>query len=328
MIGFVAAAALSFIPAFIYASIAYWLDRFEKEPRRLLFGAFLWGAFVATLGAIFWTGLAQASLAIFIGDASAEVAGTTLLAPLVEESLKGIAVLIILLAFPEEFDSRLDGMLYAAITALGFAATENLLYLYFFGYAENGFGGLIWLFILRVILGGWGHAVYTAWIGLGLAMARLHPNQLVRIVSPFAGWLLAVCLHALHNTMAVFLTAQFGLTGLGLTLLVDWSSWLVVLGLVIWEIRREQHHIATYLAEEVAAGIISPDHYVAAKSFSSQLRNRVRSAVARRFYEACAELAHKKHHLITGVGNQRDTLARIQQLRREIAQLAPAVPAA
>ncbi|WP_322496470.1 PrsW family intramembrane metalloprotease [Chloroflexus sp.] len=328
MIGFVAAAVLSFVPAFIYASIAYWLDRFEKEPRRLLFGAFLWGAFVATLGAIVWTGIAQASLAIFIGEASAEVAGATLLAPLVEESLKGIAVVIIMFAFPEEFDSRLDGMLYAAITALGFAATENLLYLYFFGYTEDGFGGLITLFVLRVILGGWGHAVYTAWIGLGLAMSRLHPNHIVRIISPFAGWLLAVCLHALHNTMAVFLANEFGLTGLGLTLLVDWSTWAVVLGLVIWEIRREQHHIAAYLAEEVAAGIISPAHYAAAKSFSGQLRNRTRSAAARRFYEACAELAHKKHHLATGVGNQRNTIARINQLRHEIAQLAPEVPAA
>lgn len=327
MIGFVAAAVLSFVPAFIYASIAYWLDRFEKEPRRLLFGAFLWGAFVATLGAIVWTGIAQASLAIFIGEASAEVAGATLLAPLVEESLKGIAVVIIMFAFPEEFDSRLDGMLYAAITALGFAATENLLYLYFFGYTEDGFGGLITLFVLRVILGGWGHAVYTAWIGLGLAMSRLHPNRIVRIISPFAGWLLAVCLHALHNTMAVFLAGEFGFTGLGLTLLVDWSTWGVVLGLVIWEIRREQHHIATYLAEEVSAGIISPAQYVAAKSFSGQLRSRTRSAAARRFYEACAELAHKKHHLATGVGNQRNTIARINQLRREIAQLAPEVPA-
>ncbi|GIV92448.1 PrsW family intramembrane metalloprotease [Chloroflexus aurantiacus] len=328
MIGFVAAAVLSFVPAFIYAAIAYWLDRFEKEPRGLLFGAFIWGAFVATLGAIVWTGLAQVSLSIFIGEASAEVAGTTLLAPLVEESLKGIAVVIIMLAFPEEFDSRLDGMLYAAITALGFAATENLLYLYFMGYQESGVGGLISLFILRVILGGWGHAVYTAWIGLGLAMSRLHPNRFIRFISPFAGWLLAVCLHALHNTMAVFLAGEFGLTGLGLTLLVDWSSWIVVLGLVIWEIRREQHHIATYLAEEVMAGIIAPGHYNAAKSFSGQLRNRLRNATASRFYEACAELAHKKHHLATGVGDERNTIARINQLRRELAQLAPQVPVA
>lgn len=327
MFGFIVAAVLSFVPAFIYASIAYWLDRFEKEPRRLLFGAFLWGAFVATLGAIVWTGLAQASLAVFIGEFSAEVASTTILAPLVEESLKGIAVVIIMFAFPEEFDSRLDGMLYAAITALGFAATENLLYLYFFGYETQGLSGLVTLFVLRVMLGGWNHAVYTAWIGLGLAMSRLHPNRIVRIIAPFAGWLLAVCLHALHNTMAVFLAGTFDITGLGLTLLVDWSTWVVVLGLVIWEIRREQLHIATYLVEEVHAGIISPAHYAVAKSFSGQLRNRVRSAASRRFYEACAELAHKKHHLATGVGNPRNTIARINQLRREIAQLATQVPA-
>ena len=48
-----------------------------------------------------------------------------MIAPIIEESLKGLAVLLVFLLFRKEFDSILDGIVYAAITALGFAATEN-----------------------------------------------------------------------------------------------------------------------------------------------------------------------------------------------------------
>ena len=38
-----AALLLSFVPGFIYATIAYQIDRYEKEPKRLIVGVFLWG---------------------------------------------------------------------------------------------------------------------------------------------------------------------------------------------------------------------------------------------------------------------------------------------
>ncbi|NJO84721.1 MAG: PrsW family intramembrane metalloprotease, partial [Blastochloris sp.] len=65
------------------------------------------------------------------------------------------------------------------IVALGFAATENVLYLFFSGYAEDGWGGLFLLFVLRVLLGAWGHAFYTSFIGIGLAMARLNRGRTI-----------------------------------------------------------------------------------------------------------------------------------------------------
>lgn len=151
---FLIAVLLSFVPALIYAAIVYWLDRFEKEPLRLLIGAFSWGAFVATLGAIIWGSVLQLGLEIFIDDPFLiDLTGAALVAPVVEETLKGLAVALIFLAFPQEFDSILDGMVYGAITALGFAATENVLYLYFGGYAADGYPAMIALFVLRVILG-------------------------------------------------------------------------------------------------------------------------------------------------------------------------------
>lgn len=320
------AIALSFIPAFFYATIVYWLDRFEKEPRRLLVGAFLWGALVATTGAIIFSLIFQAGIFLVTGsELLVELTGATVVAPLVEESLKGLAVLLIFLVFQHEFDSVLDGMVYAAITALGFAATENVLYL-LGAYAEGGLGDMLVLFVLRVILGGWGHAVYTAFIGIGLAIARLSPNLLVSLVAPVVGWMIAVATHALHNAMAVFLVGSLGLGGLAATLLVDWMTWAVAFGVVIWEIRRERRWIATYLEEEVAQGTLSQAQYDTARSVRAQIRARMQPGEQRRqtnrFYELCAELAQKKrqffHH-----GDERGNSATIEKLRGELRDLAP-----
>lgn len=322
---FALSAILSFLPAFVYSLIVYWLDRFEKEPARLLFGAFLWGALVATGGALIWTSVLQLSAVALTGDAAlAEFTGTTLFAPVVEETLKGLAVTIIFLAFPHEFDSVLDGMVYAAITALGFAATENLLYLYFAGYGEGGYAGLGVLFVLRVILGGWGHAVYTSFIGVGLAVARLRREPWLKVAAPLAGWLGAVFLHALHNTMATVLIASFGLGGLAATLLVDWFSWAVALGVVLWAILRERRWIRQYLQEELEQGTISAAQFQTASSLRKQWGARLRSKEARRFYELCSELAQKKHQLQV-LGDERGNSARVARLRTELAELAPRV---
>jgi RsiW-degrading membrane proteinase PrsW (M82 family) len=320
MIPFLLAVVLSFGPAFGYAAIVYWLDRFEKEPARLLVGAFLWGALVATFGAIIWTSVLELGIGALVGNDVAGFAGTTLLAPIVEEVLKGLAVAIILVAFPHEFDSVLDGMVYGAITALGFAATENVLYLYFLGYQDGGMGEMIALFVLRVILGGWGHAVYTAFTGIGLAIGRLRGDAVSRVVFPLAGLVVAIFLHALHNTMATILGASLGLVGLGATLLVDWLGWLAALGVVIWALLRERRWIAVYLREEVDQGMISAEQYATACSLRRQMGARLRGPRERQLYETLAELAQKKHQLAIR-GEEGGNSARVALLRQRLARL-------
>jgi hypothetical protein len=257
-------------------------------------------------------------------EAVAELAGTTLLAPVVEEILKGLAVAIIFIAFPHEFDSVLDGIVYGAITALGFAATENVLYLYFLGYQDGGYSAMIALFVLRVILGGWGHAVYTAFTGIGLAVGRLHRGPGNRLIFPLLGLMVAIFLHGLHNTMATLLGASLGLAGLGATLFVDWLGWAVALAVVVWAILRERRWMVTYLRDEVALGTISPDQYAVACSPVRRMGARVRGRESRQLYAACAELAQKKHQLAK-LGEEGGNSARVAMLRARLRQLSPAV---
>ncbi|TLN23950.1 PrsW family intramembrane metalloprotease, partial [bacterium] len=191
---------LGFIPMFLFAAFVYWLDRYEKEPRLLLGGAFLWGAIVAA-GAAFLlnTGIGLGVYMLTGSEATAEVTTTSLVAPVVEETFKGLAVLLVFLLAHNEFDSILDGIVYAAVAALGFAATENAYYIYNLGFMQDGFPGLFQLAFIRIVLVGWQHPFYTAFIGIGLAAARLNRNAALKIALPLLGLGASILTHALHN---------------------------------------------------------------------------------------------------------------------------------
>lgn len=317
---------LGVIPAFSYALFVYWLDRYEKEPKLLLGGVFVWGAVVAAGAAFVINTVLGIGIYIFTQSATAtDLATGSIIAPIVEETLKGLAVLVVFLLFYKEFDSILDGIVYAGITALGFAATENSFYIYSFGYQEAGYGGLLFLAFIRNILVGWQHPFYTAFIGIGLAIARLNRNLAIRLAAPVLGWGLAVFTHAVHNTMSSFLS---GLGGWVFGTLVDWTGWLFMFGVIVWAIYRERGYVVDYLREEAEKGVISPAQYRTACSAWGMSMARMnalfdgRYQATNQFYHLCAELSHKKHHLHV-LGDERGNNALVQKIRGEMARLAP-----
>ncbi|HEV7669248.1 MAG TPA: PrsW family intramembrane metalloprotease [Thermoanaerobaculia bacterium] len=322
--GFLVALIVSFVPAFACALLVYWLDRYEKEPRLLLGAVFFWGAVVAVVGALVaQLILAGAVTAATGSEKAADVAGSTLFAPITEESLKGIAILAVFLVLRREFDSVLDGIVYAAVVALGFAATENVFYLYG-EFTEKGMNGLFSLFIVRVVLGIWNHPFYTSWIGIGLALSRLSPKAFVRWFAPPLGWAAALGFHSLHNTLATFAE---GAPGLGvLMFLVDWLGWLAISILILVSIRREGRLLGTHLAEEVGLGRLTAAQYKTATSSWAQSGARLRTLFGagrrptRRFYQVCGELAHKKAQLAR-LGDEGRNLALVEKLRAELAGL-------
>lgn len=324
MSAFLVALVLSFVPMWLYGYIVYWLDRFEREPLKLLVGVFLWGAFVATLGAavaevIFGAGL----LAVTGNKRLTELANDAFFAPIVEESLKGIAILLVALVFRSEFDSVLDGIVYAGIVALGFAATEDTFYL-FGGYDEKGWGMLFSLFFLRVLLTGWNHAAFTAFTGIGIAVARLNKNVAVKLLAPFIGWSIAVTLHGTFNGL---LSLQNG-AGALLALCISWLNWLVVLGIIVWAIGRERARAKKFLSDEVQQGILSPAQYRTATSALAPTFTRLGALGSghfwdtRRFYQVCGELAQKKEQL-EKFGEEPGNAKTVETLRAELQRLAP-----
>jgi RsiW-degrading membrane proteinase PrsW (M82 family) len=322
--GFLLALLLSFGPALACAALVYWLDRYEKEPRILVGAVFGWGAVVAIVGALVAQTVLEGAVTLATGSEKlADMAGMTLFAPVTEESLKGIAVLAVFLVLRREFDSVMDGIVYAAVTALGFAATEDLFYLYG-EFTHKGMEGLYGLFFLRVVLGIWDHPFYTSFIGIGLALSRLSRSPAVRWLAPPAGWAVALGFHALHNTLA---TLSEGMPALGgVMFLLDWGGWLFLVVLILLSIQREGRLVSAHLAEEVELGRLTITQYRTAVSSWAQSGACLRALpcgrlrATSRFYQVCGELAHKKEQLAR-LGDEGCNTALVEQLRRELAGL-------
>ena len=314
-----------FVPMFLFAGFINWLDRYEKEPKALLGAAFLWGVVIAGGGAYIINTVLGLGVYIVTGSEGAtDFATASIIAPFVEESLKGLAVLVVFLLFRREFDSILDGIIYAGITALGFAAIENVLYIYNYGYQQGGWTGLWQLVFIRVILVGWQHPFYTAFTGIGLAIARMNRNVLVKIIAALGGYAMAVAAHAFHNTFGSLIG---GVEGLAIGTFVDWIGWSFMLIFIVWMVISERNVLKRYLQEEVKNGLISSAQYHTALSFA-QTAARLEALTSgnyfatARFYQVCGELAHKKEQLAK-LGDERGNQALIQKLRGELTQLAP-----
>lgn len=318
-----------FVPMFAFAAFVNWLDRYEKEPKLLLGAAFIWGVVIAGGGAYILNTAVGIGVYSITGSASAaDFSTTSIAAPIIEEALKGLAVLAIFFMFRKEFDSILDGIVYGGITAMGFAAIENVLYIYRNGFQESGWEGFWTLVFIRVVLVGWMHPFFTAFTGIGIAIARINRNTLVKFIAIPAGYSVAVFTHAFHNTFSSVIGGEGGFI---IGLIADYFGYTIMLIFIIWMIAQERNILRRHLVEEVNNGVITRKQYNTAINFfqvgthfSALLSGKLRTTS--RFYQALGKLAHKKEQS-QKMGDQGSNAQIIENLRAEIALLAPQVTA-
>ncbi len=325
--GLIVSGLIGFFTALLFAYILYWLDRYEKEPLLLLGGVFLWGAVIAAGSAFIINTFLGLGIYIFTNSSVlTDIATGSLVAPLVEETFKGLAVLAVFLVFRSEFDSILDGIIYAGVAALGFAATENTYYIYTYGFQQGSWSGLLSLTFIRIILVGWQHPFYTAFFGIGLAVSRLNKNVAIKIFAPLLGLAAGMFAHAVHNTVAAILPS--GLPGTLIGTAIDWTGWFFMFIIIIWATWREQLNLRKYLAAEVQAGTVTSAQLRTATSGWLQMFARIAAIFngkylkTARFYQVCGEYAHKRRQYDL-LGDEGGNLARVQKLRTEMVRLAP-----
>lgn len=296
----------SILPTVLYVGILWWLDKYEKEPWGLFLAAFFYGAAPAVIASL----ILELPFSLLLDETLVAV----LVAPFVEESVKGLAVLLIFLLWRKEFDGVLDGIIYGAAVGFGFAMVEN-----FFYFLSNE--GDLTVILMRTILFGLNHALFTSVTGAGLGLARQSKkNWLWLLLFPaFLG--LAMTLHGIHN-----LGASTGLAGLGFATLSDWSGILVILIVAVIAWYQEKRWIRQELAEEVAAGLLAPADHQALLSLRKRIGARLWAwrnygwrayRMLGRFFNLATELAFRKHHLRSGT-HAKGTLEDIQTLRRRI----------
>lgn len=137
-----------------------------------------------------------------------------IIAPIVEESAKALGVLY---SYPLLLEVE-DGLIYGAAVGLGFAAVENILYLY--SALSQGIDVFLLTAGVRAVTSTILHASSTAIVGYGIALSKFSALRGVhRSWVPFL--LAAMLLHASFNIFAILgvliPTDTAALLGLGLS---------------------------------------------------------------------------------------------------------------
>jgi RsiW-degrading membrane proteinase PrsW (M82 family) len=189
-------------PAALFTAAIWWLQRGAKRPPGLLLGSVVWGATAAAFLSHTSNDLTRAWIALFTGPDGARAVSATLVAPIIEEGAKVAGMLLLVLAFPHQAvrDVR-DGIVYGALTGVGFVLTENLLY-FMFAILQGGEAGLMRSVYLRGLLAGGNHAVFSATLGAGIGWAAAATSRHVRLVAVALAGVAALGQHFAWNALA------------------------------------------------------------------------------------------------------------------------------
>ena len=305
------------VPTILYVLLFYWADRYEREPLWLLALAFVWGAVPAIVVSFLGEWLIGTPFVSAPGSAAAMLVEGSIVVPIVEETVKAVALLGIFRWAYKEFDNVLDGLVYGALIGFGFAMTENLLY--FIGALSGGLAELSTVIFLRSILFGMNHALYTSIVGIGFGLTRNRTDRTGRLLIPFGALLIAIFIHGLHNLGVAFTAVDplsiifsIALAAFGLILLITTIG-------ISWQ--QERDMLQVELADEVGVTMTEDEYTVLTQNWSRPLRRRsVAERQQVRRMHLYAELAlHKRRLSRLGIEREPELHEQISLIREKLA---------
>lgn len=191
---------LAIAPGLFWLWFFYKKDKLEPEPRHLIVQTFFWGVFLAIPVL-----MVQIPIMVFT---SSMVVLAVIVAPITEELGKYLVVRWGVYNHIE-FDEPVDGIVYAAAAALGFASIENVFYLLGSYYAPteiadgvSASSAVLTLFVIRGLLSVPGHALWASLWGYALGVAKFSPPDKARGLIR-NGLLLSMFSHGLFNGLLV-----------------------------------------------------------------------------------------------------------------------------
>jgi protease PrsW len=282
------------LQAVVYLWFVRTIDLYEREELKYVIPVFLWGFTVAAVVSLVFNTVFLVTLSSVVSLQLADLFTAVLVAPVVEECAKGLALLI---AFAVaslvslrrgglEFSGVMDGIVYGSAVGFGFSIAEDILYLYEFG-GET--------FVARRIFGGFSHAAFASLTGIGIGLVPWVRSSFSKILLPVLGLAGAILLHMLFNLTATV----FGPLAYAVEFVVLLSYVLLI---VIW-LAVERRTIRGELEDEVAMATISPGEYKILPTYFARtfyylgliFRGRLKEwRRARKVHEAAVELAFTK----------------------------------
>jgi len=183
--------SLALIPVIVLIIFLLAVDRHDREPIRLLSKVFLFGALSSI--PILVIEMILVRFNIFVGLLGI-LFQAFIVAGLTEEFIKRMVVMRIAFRHPA-FNEKMDGIIYSAFAALGFAAVENVMYL--FSYFQETPSVAFYRAIFSVP----GHMLFAVTMGYYLALSKYAQSPGMSRKYYSRSLLYPVLLHGTFNTI-------------------------------------------------------------------------------------------------------------------------------
>lgn len=305
-----------------------WLDRWEPEPPRLLIMAFMWGASVAVVLSVALEYLVDHAFGA-AEEGKASFTTVAIGAPVIEEAAKGLFLLLMMTGRRRsELNTLTDCLVYAGLTALGFAWLENIFYIA----SGESLGESLTIAALRLLISPFAHPLFTTMFGIGVYFALHRRSILGKLGCLLLGYLAAVLMHGLWNGSAMFGANTY----LGVYVLWMMPIFALAIVLAVNSRRREQRIVAAKLPHMVATGLLTPVEAgwlgsmrtrKAAVQTALRFGGRPARAAVKKFALQVVELAYVRDRIDRGFGDERVFALQNEEVHRLVATRAAAGPA-
>lgn len=181
------------LPVAILIYYIWYRDKNSPEPAMMLVKAFFWGVLSAPLSFCLsvpfgWIGLYSNEPTTILG-----AIGVSFFGAAIPEEIAKFVMLWLVLRKNRYFDEKMDGIVYAVCVSLGFAALENIMYL--FSNAES----FVSVGIVRALFSVPGHFCFGILMGYYYSLAKFYPksplrNKILVLVAP-------IIVHGLYDSI-------------------------------------------------------------------------------------------------------------------------------
>lgn len=180
------------LPIVILVYYIYHKDKYKPEPTGQLFKAFIFGLLSVPLSLCISIPLGLMGIYSLESTSILGSISTAFLGAAIPEEIAKFLMLCLLLRKNPYFDEKMDGIVYAVCVSLGFAALENVMYL--FSNAES----YISVGITRAIFAVPGHFCFGILMGYYYSLAKFYPksiqkNKVLILIAP-------ILAHGLYDT--------------------------------------------------------------------------------------------------------------------------------
>lgn len=339
--GLGAGAAATALYGLVFLAILRLGDHYERQPRKLVFTAFVWGAIPATF--LFALTANTAMLAIYpklFGQAFGADWAAALTAPFTEETSKAAGFILLLGLAPKLIRTPYDGVFIGAFIGLGFQLFEDVLYDFnstIVGFGADQVNAALGTFVLRAGSGIFSHTLFSALFCCGLIYAIGTPIQRRRLALGIGLMVLAMIAHATWDAAP----ALAGASPIAFLGVIAFSVLALVLLFAVMRKTsgQEREFLRAVLEPEVANGTLTEDELDAACAPRKQRKRYIRAGKGHRAHHNAKHVLHASFDLAheiakahgqdsPGVEHERAEIARVRALPVAPQPPSPATPAA